>query len=209
MRLFDYNRAPNPRRARIIMAEKNIEIELVPINLMRREQLKPEFMSINPHGTLPVLETDDGTYLTETVGICCYLEELYPEPALMGRGALEKALVLNWNNIVEQTGFISIAEMLRNWSPGFRNRVFPGTVDYPQMPELIARGKQRTEQFFDQMEIRLQQAPYLAGEHFSLADISLLAVTDFASWVEIIPQTTRPALANWHARVSARPSANA
>jgi glutathione S-transferase len=209
MRLFDFHRAPNPRRARIIVAEKGLDIPLVKVDLYRMEQLSAEFLAINPYGTLPVLETDDGTYLTENVAICRYLEELHPEPVLMGSSAIEKALVLNWNNIVEQTGFISVAETLRNWSPGFRNRVFPGAVDYPQMPELIDRGRQRTEQFFDHMEQRLQHSPFLAGEQFSLADISLLTITDFAGWVEINPQASRPALARWYETVAERPSMTA
>lgn len=209
MRLFDFNRAPNPRRARIIITEKGLDIPKVTVDLFRMEQLSSEFLAINPQGTVPVLETDDGTYLTETVAICHYLEDLHPEPILMGNTAIEKALVLNWNNIVEQSGMISIAEALRNWSPGFRNRVFPGSTDYPQMPELINRGRKRTEQFFDQIESRLQQTTYLAGDHFSLADISLLAITDFASWVEITPTETRPALSHWHKLVSARPSSSA
>jgi glutathione S-transferase len=209
MRLFDFHRAPNPRRTRIFIAEKGLDIPKVTVDLFRMEQLSPEFLAINPQGTVPVLETDDGTYLSETVAICSYLEALHPEPALMGNSATEKALVLNWNNIVEQNGMISIAETLRNWSPGFRNRVFPGTKDYPQMPELVDRGRKRTEQFFDQMENRLQQAPHLAGDNFSLADITLLAITDFAGWVEIKPLPTRPALSRWYEIVSARPSTSA
>jgi glutathione S-transferase len=209
MRLFDFKRAPNPRRARIVIAEKGLQIETVPVNLYRMEQLSPEFLAINPLGTLPVLETDDGIYLTETVAICRYLEELHPEPVLMGTSATEKALVLNWNNIVEQAGLLSIAEMLRNWSPGFRNHVFPGAIEYQQMPELIERGRQRTEQFFDQIETRLTLAPYLAGEHFSFADISLLTVTDFAGWVKINPLEARPSLARWHQKASARPASAA
>lgn len=207
MRLFDFKRAPNPRRARMIIAEKGIDVEVVPVNLYRMEQLSPEFMSINPAGTLPVLETDDGTYLTETVAICSYLEELFPEPALMGKSAIEKALVLNWNNIVEQAGFFAVAETLRNWSPGFKNRVFPGPVDYPQMPELIDRGRMRTQQFFDRIEARLAETACLAGDNYSLADISLLAVTDFTGWVEINPLENRPALARWYQQASDRPSA--
>jgi glutathione S-transferase len=206
MRLFDFTRAPNPRRTRIFIAEKGLDIPKVSVNLFRREQLSDEFLSINPLGTVPVLETDDGTYLTETVAICAYLEELHPEPVLMGNNPVEKALVLNWNNIVEQQGMFAIAEALRNWSPGFKDRVFPGTVNYPQMPELIERGRRRTEQFFDLMENRLQESPYLAGDNFSLADISLRAMADFAEWVEIEPATNRPAVAAWYQRVAARPN---
>lgn len=209
MKLYDFRRAPNPRRARMIVAEKEIDVQIVPVNLYAKEQLSAEFLAINPAGTLPVLETDDGSFLTETVAICHYLESRQPEPPLMGRGALEQALVLNWNNIVEQAGFFAVAEVLRNWSPGFRHHVFPGTVAYDQLPVLIERGRKRTVQFFDRIEQRLEETPFLAGDNFSLADISLLAVTDFAGWVEITPQAGRPRLTHWYDRVSKRPSAQA
>ena len=209
MRLFDFNRAPNPRRARMIIAEKGLDVQRVPVDLYAKEQLTPEFLAINPAGTLPVLETEDGVYLTETVAICHYLECLYPDPPLMGKSATDSDLVLMWNNIVEQSGFFAVAETLRNWSPGFRNHVFPGPVPYPQIPQLIDRGRMRTENFFDRIEQRLAASPYLAGTDFSLADISLLSVTDFAAWIKINPRATRPALASWYAKVSARPSAKA
>ena len=127
----------------------------------------------------------------------------------MGKSATASALVLMWNNIVEQSGFFAVAETLRNWSPGFRNHVFPGPVPYPQIPQLIDRGRMRTENFFDRIEQRLAASAYLAGTDFSLADISLLTVTDFAAWIKINPRKARPALASWYAKVSARPSANA
>jgi glutathione S-transferase len=209
MKLFDFNRAPNPRRTRIFIAEKGLDIQKVNVNLFRMEQLSEKFLNINPLGTVPVLETDDGTYLTESVAICSYLENLHPDPPLMGTTPTEKALVLNWNNIVEQYGMLSIAEMLRNWSPGFRDRVFPGKINYPQMPELVERGRLRTLQFFDLIENRLQQSAWLAGEQFSLADISLLAITDFASWVEIDPLENRSALKDWYAKMSQRESIKA
>ncbi|MEE4186698.1 MAG: glutathione S-transferase family protein [Gammaproteobacteria bacterium] len=209
MRLFDFNRAPNPRRARIFIAEKGLDIPRVNVNLYRMEQLSPQFLAINPDGTLPVLETDDGHYLTETVAIAHYLEQLHPEPRLMGQTPLQSAEVLRWNSIVEQQGMMAIAETLRNWSPGFANHVFPGPVEYAQMPELIERGARRTHQFFDRIEQQLQASRYLAGDEYTFADISLLAMTDFAGWVEIKPQATRPALARWHAEVSTRPSARA
>ncbi len=209
MRLFDFKRAPNPRRARIIIAEKGLEIERINVDLYRMEQLSAEFLQINPAGTVPVLETDDGTYLTETVAISHYLEHIAPEPPLMGSNVTEQALVLMWNNIVEQQGMSAIAETLRNWSPGFRNRVFPGQRDYEQLPQLIERGRARSEQFFDFVEPRLEKYRYLAGENFSLADISLLTITDFATWVDIVPQHERPALTRWYEEVAARPSASA
>lgn len=193
----------------MFIAEKGLNIPRVPVNLYRMEQLSPEFLAINPSGTVPVLETDDGAYLTESIAICHYLEQLTPEPRLLGKTPLAQARVLMWNSYMEQHGMAAIAETLRNWSPGFRDRVFPGPENYPQLPQLIDRGRRRTEQFFDRIEAGLQQSTWLAGSDYSFADITLLALTDFASWVELNPPATRPALADWHARASSRPSAKA
>ena len=209
MRLFDFARAPNPRRVRIFLAEKQLDIPRVNVNLYRHEQLSPEFLAINPGGTVPVLETDDGTRLAECVAICRYLEHLQPEPRLFGSTPRLEALTLMWASIVDQDGLAAVTEVLRNLSPGFRDHVFPGPVAYAQIPQLVARGRQRTEQFFDRMEAQLAHQPHLAGEAFSYADISLLVTTDFAAWVDIVPTRTRPALRRWYERVAARPSAGA
>jgi glutathione S-transferase len=207
MRLFDFKRAPNPRRVRIFLAEKGIEIPTVPVNLYRMEQLSPEFLAINPGGTVPVLETDDGTCLTECVAICRYLERLHPEPVLFGTSATSEALTLMWNNIVENEGITAVAEILRNLSPGFAHRVFPGPLNIEQLPQLVDRGRLRANQFFDRVERRLTESPFLAGDEFSLADITLLATVDFGDWVDLNAPANRPSLARWHAKVSARPSA--
>lgn len=207
MRLFDFNRAPNPRRVRFFLAEKGLQVPLINVNLYQHEQVSPEFLAINPGGTVPVLETEDGTYLTECVAICRYLEFLHPEPVLFGGSPLKEAATLMWNNIVEQEGGLAIAEVLRNLSPGFRDHALPGPVAYPQLPALVARGRQRTEQFFDRVESQLRHNQFLAGGEFSFADISLLVTADFAGWVDINPMRTRPALDRWYRRVAARPGA--
>lgn len=209
MKLYDFKRAPNPRRVRIFLAEKGMEVPVVPVNLYRMEQLSPEFKAINPGCTVPVLETDGGERITESLAICHYLESLQPEPRLFGNDAISQARVLMWNNIVEAEGMPAVAEMLRNLSPGFRNHVFPGPVAYPQIPALVERGATRTEQFFDRVEQRLVDVPYLAGEDFTLADITLLVTVDFAKWVDIDAARGRPALADWYERVATRPSARA
>ncbi len=209
MRLFDFDRAPNPRRVRIFLAEKQLRIPLVNVDLFRREQLSPEFLAINPGGTVPVLETEDGTCLTECVAICRYLESLQPEPRLFGGTPRQEALILMWTNIVENDGLAAVAEVLRNLSPGFKNHVFPGPVAYPQIPALVDRGRQRTEQFFDRVEQQLLRQQYLTGGEFSFADISLFVTTDFAGWVDINPQQTRPGLRRWYERVAARLSVGA
>lgn len=209
MKLYDFKRAPNPRRVRIFLAEKGLEVPVVPVNLYRMEQLSPEFRAINPGCTVPVLETDDGEYISESLAICRYLESLQPEPRLFGKDALSEARVLMWNNIVEQEGMPAVAEMLRNLSPGFRDHVFPGPVNYPQLPALVERGAARTEQFFNRVEQRLAESAYLAGDEFTVADITLLVTADFAKWVEIDATRGRPAVADWYQRVAGRPSAQA
>ena len=209
MRLFDFTRAPNPRRVRIFMAEKALQVPLVPVNLYAMEQLSPEFLAINPGGTLPVLETDDGQYIAECLAICRYLEHLHPEPPLFGSTPEQEAQVLMWNNIVEEQGLPAVAEVLRNLSPGFREHVFPGPVSYTQMPALVERGYRRLQQFLDRVDARFADVAYLAGGEFSFADISLLVTVDFAGWVDVDASQGRPALADWYARTAGRPSAAA
>ncbi|HJP38476.1 MAG TPA: glutathione S-transferase family protein [Gammaproteobacteria bacterium] len=209
MRLFDFERAPNPRRVRIFIAEKNLDIPRVAIDLFAMEQLAPEFLAINPGGTVPVLETDDGIYISESIAICRYLESLYPEPALFGTEARSAALVLMWNNICENEGYPAVAEILRNLSPGFHQRAFPGPTDFAQIPALVERGRCRAEQFFARIEAQLSSSEFLAGESFSVADITLLALVDFSTWVDLDAAAGRPALDAWHQNISARPSTNA
>ena len=152
MRLYDFERAPNPRRVRIFVAEKGVDIPKVQVNLFDGEQLSPKFRAINPGAMVPVLETDDGVYLSECIAICKYIEALHPEPNLFGEGATAEALVLMWNNIVENEGMFAIAEVLRNRLPAFENRALPGPVDLAQIPELVERGCARCENLFDRID---------------------------------------------------------
>jgi len=206
MRLFDYNRAPNPIRVRIFIAEKGLDIPLVKVDLMRREQLSPEYLQLNPGGTVPMLETDDGQLIAESLAICHYLEQLHPEPPLMGSTPAEQATVIMWNNIIEAQGIDAVAEVLRNVSPGFRGHAFPGPVLLDQIPDLVRRGQARVAGFFDRMEAHLGEHRYIAGDDYSFADISLLATIDFADWVETRATSTRPNLARWYQEISGRPA---
>lgn len=210
MKLYDFARAPNPRRVRIFIAEKGVDIPTVQVNLFEGEQLAAEFRAINPGAIVPVLETDDGVYISEGIAICKYIEALHPEPNLFGEGATAEALTLMWTNIVENEGMFAVAEVLRNSSPAFQNRALPGPVDLAQIPALIERGHARCENFFDRMEQRLGDSPYLAGDAFSVADITLLVVVDAAAnMTDIDAVASRPALESWHQQVSGRPSAQA
>lgn len=206
MRLFDFRRAPNPRRVRLFVAEKGLDIPRVPVNLYRHEQLTPEFLAINPAGTLPVLETDEGLYLSESIAICHYLERRFPDPPLLGEGAAGEARVLMWNSICEHEGLRAVAETLRNLSPGFRDHALPGPVPYAQLPVLVERGQRRMQYFFERIEQRLAVSVFLAGENFSFADITLFATVEFARWVDYEATANAPATAAWLERVARRPA---
>lgn len=207
MLFYDCPTAPSPRRARMFIAEKGLTIETRDISIAEGEQLAPAFLEINPRATLPVLITDEGTTLTENLGIAAYLEARQPEPPLMGETPDEKGLVLMWNAIAEQQGGQPIAEALRNSNPHMKNRAIPGPRNYEQIPELAERGKARTAVFFDLIETRLRESPFLAANRFTLADITAFVFVDFARVIKMrIPQENT-ATRTWFENISARQSA--
>lgn len=209
MILYDCATAPNPRRARMMLAEKGLSAEVRQIDLRTDEHRAPAFLAVNPRGTVPVLITDEGTVLTENHGIAAYLDARFPEPPLLGRTPDETGLVWMWTAIVEQQGGAPIGEALRNGSPAMKDRALPGTVDYAQIPELAERGRARTARFFDLLEDRLQVSPWLAGEVFSLADLTAYVFVDFARVIRMRPSEDQTALRDWMARIAERPSAQA
>lgn len=207
MIFYDCSTAPNPRRARMFIAEKGLDIETRDISIAKGEQLSPDFLAVNPRATIPVLVTDEGQALTENLGIAAYLEARFPEPPLMGRSPDEKGAVLSWNATVEQQGGLPIAEALRNSNPHMKGRAVPGPVNFDQIPDLADRGMKRIPLFFDLLEARLQQVPYLAGDAFSLADITGYVMVDFARVVKLRLPESHSAARDWFDRVAARPSA--
>lgn len=207
MLFYDCSTAPNPRRARMFIAEKGLQIETRDISIAKGEQLSDAFRAVNPNATLPVLVTDDGTVLAENLGIAAYLEARSPEPPLMGRTPDEKGLVLMWNSIVEQQGGLPIAETLRNTHPAFADRAVPGPENHAQIPELAQRGAARVGHFFDLLERRLSESLYIAGPEFTLADITAYVFVDFARVIKRrIPEGNSATLA-WYEKIGARPSA--
>jgi len=205
MKFYDCSTAPSPRRVRIFIAEKGLEVETVEVDLRSGEHLGEAFAKINPHRTVPALELDDGTRLWDSNSICLYLEEVFPEPNLMGRDAREKGVVATWNRSMEWDGFTAVAEVLRNTAKGFRNRALTGPVDYEQIPALAERGRERVQHFFKELDARLSDCPYVAGDRFTIADITAVVTVDFAAWIkEGVPEGAAN-LRAWHERVSARP----
>ena len=205
MKFYDCSTAPSPRRVRIFISEKGLEIESVEIDLRNREQLGDAFKEINPDCTVPVLELDDGTRLTEILAICQYLEETFPEPPLMGSSAVERALVTMWNSKIEHQGIAAMGECLRNQAKGLKGRALTGSDDFEQIPELIDRGRRRFGIFMSKMDDRLSDSEYVATDKFTIADISLLVAIDFAAWSKITIADEMINLRRWYELVSVRP----
>ena len=207
MKFYDCRTAPSPRRVRIFVAEKGIEIDTVEVDLAGGEQFGDAFRRLNPDCSVPVLELDDGTCLTEVMGISRFLEVTYPEPPLFGTTASEQGLVMTWNGKVEQQGLLAMAEVFRNSVPGLKGRALTGPIGYEQIPELAERGRQRVNAFFGRLDERLAESDYLAGDFFSVADISALVFVDFAARAKLNAPDDAANLERWYETVSARPSA--
>ena len=207
MKFYDCKTAPSPRRVRIFLAEKDVEIATVQVNLGSQEQLSGTFQKINPDCVVPVLELDDGSCLSEVLAICHYLEAKFPQPALMGATDEERAHALMWNGKVEEQGLLPMADALRNRSKHLKDRAVTGPVGYPQIPELAERGRRRVEQFFRRLDGQLTDNEFIAGDFFSIADISAMVTVDFAAWLKLaLPEDAHNAR-RWYEAVSSRPSA--
>ena len=209
MKLYDCKTAPSPRRVRILLAEKGVEMPLVQVDLASGEHLSEAFRKINPWCTVPVLALDDGTAISEVVAVCRYLEETYPKPPLMGRDAKERAVVAMWDHRFEIDGFLAVAEALRNASPRMQGRALPGPAEVAQIPALVERGKARVGRFFTALNERLSESEYVAGDQYTVADITAQVSVDFASWIKLSLGDEHPHARRWHEKVSRRASASA
>jgi len=209
MKLYDCTTAPSARRVRIFLAEKGVDIPTVQVDLRAGEHLRPAYRAINPDCTVPCLELDDGTAIAESVAICQYIEEIHPEPPLMGVDARDRALVTMWNRRAEFDGFLAVAEAFRNSSKGFKDRAVTGAENEPQIPELAERGRRRVARFLAMLDRRLGESEFLAGPRYTIADITALAAVDFAGWMKVGLAPDQANAQRWHAAVSARPSAKA
>ena len=209
MKLYDCETAPSPRRVRIFIAEKGIELETVQVDLGNGEHFSDEFQKINPDCTVPVLELDDGTCISEITPICLYLEAKHPEPALIGETDEERATTLMWNQKVEQQGMMAMADAFRNVAKGLAGRALPGPVNYEQIPALAERGRARVGNFLNRMNERLADNEFIAGNRFTIADITAMVTVDFAARLKIVPADDAEHVKRWHAAVSSRPSASA
>lgn len=208
--LYHAGGSPNSRRVRIFIAEKGLQVPLVPVDLGSKEQFSDAYKAINPRSMVPTLVLADGTSIAEVPAIWRYLEEAHPEQPLLGRTATEKALVAMWERRVELDGFAAVMEAVRNAVPGLAGRALAGPHFYEQIPELAERSRARVVNFFADLNQRLQTVPFVAGEHFSAADITALATLDFAKGaLKMAIGEDQTALQAWYDKVAARPSASA
>lgn len=191
------------------MVEKGIEVETVQVDLGNGEQFSDAFKAVNPDCVVPALALDSGVCLSEVVAICHYLEAQNPEPALMGTTDEEEASVLMWNAKVEQQGLWAVADAFRNSAKGLKGRALTGLVTYPQIEELAARGRGRVEQFFGRLDGQLAENEFVAGDSYSLADISAMVVVDFSAWIKLPMPEELSNVQRWYQSVSSRPSAAA
>lgn len=207
MKLYDCATAPSPRRVRMFLAEKGVSLPTVQVDLRAGEHLQPAFLALNPWATVPVLELDDGTTISEASACCRYLEEVYPEPPLLGRDAREKGVIAMWDHRCEIDGFLAGAEAFRNEAKGMRGRALPGPVGYEQIPALAERGRARVAHFLERLDARLGESAYVAGPEFSVADITAFIAVEFAGWLKLEPRDDAPHLRRWLDGMRARPSA--
>jgi glutathione S-transferase len=198
MKLYDYETAPSPRKVRIFLAQKGIELETIQVNLRQKEQFSDWYCQKNPNCTVPALELDDGTVLCESEAICRYLEEIYPNPPLFGRSTLERALVNEWLQRMDLEGYLPIANFIRNSSDAFKKHALPGPNPVEQIPALAERERDRAHQFFQTINDTLESNnPWLLGKYFSILDIFAFVTLEFAEKCQLQPEEELNALEIW------------
>jgi glutathione S-transferase len=209
MHIYQAVGSPNSRRVRIFIAEKSIDIPTINLDLGTKQQFSDTYKAINPRSVVPTLVLDDGTAIGEVPAICRYLEEIYPEPVLFGSTSKEKTLVMMWERRMEQEGFAAVMDAVRNSLAGLKGRALTGPYDYDQIPELVNRSKQRIINFHTDLDKRLSEAPFTAGEQFSIADITAMTTLDFAKRaLNLDFDKKHKAIKRWYDLVEARPSSS-
>ena len=207
LKLYESASSPNSRRVRIFLAEKGISVTRVPVDLGAKEQFSEAYARINSRQVVPTLVLDDGTAIGEVPAIFRYLEETYSSTPLLGSSAKEKALVTMWERLMELEGFAAVMETVRNNAAGLKERAIAGPHGYEQIPALVERGRKRIADFYADLEVRLAEEPFVAGERFSVADITAVVAVDFATRaLSLAVPGTSQATQRWYAAVTARPS---
>ncbi len=199
MKIFETQVAPSPRRVRIFLAEKGIDMEYAEVNLQKAEHLTPEFKQKNPFSLVPVLELDNGTHIAETVAICRYFEEIHPEPQLFGRDAEEKARVEMWNRRSEFYLLLPTG------------MCFQHTADYfkglkTQVAEWGELCRTRAAKYFDFLNNHFADHEFMAGDYYSIADITTLCALEFSKVNNLRVTPEQEHLNRWLGQMQSRAS---
>lgn len=203
MKIYEQRSAPNPRRVRIFLAEKGIEVPFVQLDMAKGEMKTPEFTALNRFQRVPVLVLDDGTAISETVAICRYFEETTPTPPLFGIGAVGRAQVEMWNRRMELGLLVHVAQVFRHLHPSM------ATLEVPQFRDWGEANKPKAQEILRYLDEELGTRLFVAGHSFSIADITALTAIDFMRPARIERPAGLDNLARWYADVTARPSAKA
>jgi glutathione S-transferase len=203
MRLYHSSLAPNARRVRMFLFEKGVEIPLIAVDLARLEQRSDDFSAKNPFQIVPALELDDGSVITESIAICRYLEELHPDPNLFGGAARQRAEVEMWQRLAEFQLLLPIAMTFRHTHPAMRE------MENPQIGDWAEVNRARALRSMQRFDAALARRRYLAGDSFSVADITGLIAMDFTKPARIAVPEELVNLRRWRDEVAARPSARA
>lgn len=203
MKIIEQRQAPNPRRVRIFLAEKGITVPFEQIDIMKLDQRSEAFSARNPFRQVPVLVLDDGTAISETVAICRYFEEMQPDPPLFGRDALARVTVEMWQRRMELGLFLHVTQCFRHTHPAM------GELEKPQVKEWGEANRTRAIELLTYLDRELAKRPYIAGDDYSIADITALVAIDFMKPARIGRPEGLVNLDRWHGQVSARPSARA
>lgn len=203
MLIYEDKRAPNPRRVRIFLAEKGLDVPRQQVDIMGEEHKTPELLKCNPFGRLPILVLDDGTTICESLAICRYFEAANPEPALFGTDAVDQAMVEMWQRRIEQQLFQPISYTFRHTHPRMAH------LEVPQVPEWGEANRPKIANMLAFLDGELAERRFMAGDRFSVADITALCAIDFMKVVKLSLDEGHANLRRWHAEVSSRPSASA
>ncbi len=203
MKLYDAGRAPNPRRVRVFLAEKGVTVPVISIDLARLEHKAPAYVAVNPLQRTPALELDDGTVISESIAICRYFEELHAEPPLFGTGALERAHVEMWQRRLEFGLLGTVAAVFRHLHPAMAE------MEVPQVAAWGETNKPRVIEFLRFLDGELADRRFIAGDRFSVADITGLVGLDFMKPAKLSLPDELANVRRWHAELAARPSARA
>lgn len=203
MKLYDTKTAPNPRRTRIFLHEKGIAVPTEQVDMTTFQHKTPEYTAINPLQRMPALLLDDGTVITESMAICRYFEALQPEPALFGRLPKEIGLVEMWNRRCEINFFANVAAVFRHLHPAMKE------FEVPQVPAYAEAMRPKAISFLELLDKELATREFIAGDNYSVADITMLCAVDFMKPSRMAMPETSANVKRWHAAVSARPSAKA